>query len=226
MPARETVASRARARADAVSILFAREVRDARLALGKSQHDAAREAGVDRSDWSRMERGEKRDITLPSAVRIAAAVGLDLSMKCYPSDQVTRDVAHVRLLHDLRVLLGPEWEWSYEVAVGLPPDRRHWDAVARHRVTGLVIRVEAETRLRDIQATLRKVGGKSATDPGRVLLAVRDTRSNRLAAAAATDILGSAFPASARRALAMLRAGQDPGADLLLMVDWARRGRD
>jgi hypothetical protein len=89
-----------------------------------------------------------------------------------------------------------------------------------------VIHVEAETRLRDVQATLRKVAGKAAVDPGRVVLAVRDARSNRLAVAAAADILGSAFPASARRALALLRAGQDPGADLLLMVDWARHGRD
>lgn len=144
-------------------------------------------------------------------------------MTCYPADQVTRDVAHVRLLHDLRVMLGPEWEWGYEVAVGLPPDRRHWDAVARHRVTGLVIRVEAESRLRELQATPRRASPKSATDPGRVVLAVRDARSNRQAAAAAGDILASAVPASARRALAMVRAGEDPGEDLLLMVDWPRQ---
>jgi len=62
-------------------------------------------------------------------------------------------------------------------------------------------------------------------DPGRVLLAVRDARSNRAAATVAADILASAFPASARRALAMLRAGKDPGADLMLMVDWTRSAR-
>ena len=63
---------------------------------------------------------------------------------------------------------------------------------------GLVIRVEAETRLRDVQATLRKVHGKSTADPGRVLFAVRDSRSNRAAAAAAADILAVARSPRAR----------------------------
>ncbi len=225
MGARDTSSDRARIRADAVVVRFASELREARLNLGISQAEAAGRVGLDRAEWSRIERRERRSVPLDMAVRLAAAVNLDLSVKLYPSDHEMRDAGHVRLLQDLRELLGSDWVWRYEVRVGPSPDRRSWDAVARHRVTGMVIRVEAETRLRDVQATLRKVEGKRAADPGRVVLAVRDSRDNRVTVRAAMAILRAQFPADPRPALALLRAGKDPGGDLLVVVDWSRRHR-
>lgn len=225
MSARNTPADRARIRADEITTRLASELREARLNLGLSQAETSRRAGIDRAEWSRIERRERRSVPLDVAVRLAAAVNLDLVVKVYASDHETRDAAQIRLLQDLRLLLGPDWEWRYEVRVGPSPDQRSWDAVARHRVTGLVIRVEAETRLRDVQATLRKVEGKRAADPGRVLLAVRSSRDNRETVRRADDVLRSQFPADPRTALAQLRAGIDPGADLLAMVDWLRPAR-
>lgn len=222
MSARNTPTDRARIRADEITTRLASELREARLNLGLSQADAARRVGIDRAEWSRIERRERRSVPIDLAVRLAAAVNLDLVVKVYASDHEARDAAQIRLLQDLRHLLGPDWEWRYEVRVGPAPDQRSWDAVARHRVTGLTIRVEGETRLRDVQATLRKIEGKRTTDPGRVVLAVRSSRDNRETVHLAEDVLRSQFPADPRTALARLRAGEDPGADLLVMVDWLR----
>lgn len=223
MSARNTAIDRARIRADEITARLASELREARLNLGLSQVEAARRVGIDRAQWSRIERHEQRRVPLDLAVRLAAAVNLDLVVKVYASDHETRDAAQIRLLQDLRRLLGPDWVWRYEVRVGRAPDQRSWDAVARHRVTGLVIRVEGETRLRDVQATLRKIEGKRTADPGRVLLAVRSSRDNRGTVQLAGDVLRAQFPADPRTALAQLRAGFDPGADLMVMVDWLRR---
>jgi len=223
MPTRETKVDRVQERADAQTKRFADEVRNARLNLGLSQAVVADRADIDRADWSRIERGKQPRITFGLACEMAAAVGLDFVVNLYRSDTVLRDHAHVRLLMDLRGLLGPGWSWRYEVPVGRAPDQRAWDAVAVHDQTGLSIRIEAETNLRDIQATLRRIEAKRVADgTPRLLLAIRDSHRNRDAIKEADEILGATFPAAPRTGLAKLRLGNDPGADLLVMVDWAK----
>jgi transcriptional regulator with XRE-family HTH domain len=200
---------------------FIREVRDARLAMGKSQASAARQAGVDRAVWSRIERGERTAITFSLAGRMAAAVGLDLTMQLFPADRLLRDEGQLRLLLDHATELGPDWAWRSEVLVGPPPERRAWDRVGRHRRTGLVVKTEAETRIGDVQALQRRLAGKREADPGgRLILVVRDSRHNRLAVRQAQEALGTTFPIEGRYALARLRAGLDPGGDALVLMDW------
>jgi transcriptional regulator with XRE-family HTH domain len=221
MGTRVTARDRGRARAEVIQRRLAEEVRDARLSLGLSQADAARLAGLDRSSWGRFERLEQ-DLPLGALVLMTSVVGLDLSLKTYPSDlRHPRDVAHLRLLADTRLLLGPDWDWRYEIVFGPAPSRRAWDGGARHRRTGVEFRTEAETSLRDIQQVQRLVAAKKADsgDP-RVLLVVRASRNNRLVVRAAADTLRTAFPVPGRVALARLRAGADPGGDALLLVDW------
>jgi transcriptional regulator with XRE-family HTH domain len=223
MAAREPKVDRVTVRTQTQTKRWADEVRAARLNLGLSQALVAKRAKVDRAAWSRLERGKGKVVTFDLACRMSAAVGLDFVVNLYRSDTALRDVAHVRLLQDVRRMLGPDWSWRYEVPLGLAPEQRAWDAVAVHDRTQLAIRVEAETRLRDAQATLRRLESKRVADgEPRLVLAVRDTRNNRDAVREAAEILASAFPALRCSALARLRAGEDPGADLLLMVDWIR----
>jgi hypothetical protein len=228
MGAKETNADRARRRADKLLEQLVDEVHDARLTLGKSQAACATEAGIDRAEWTRIERGDRQRVPLGVASRMASAVGLDMVVNYYPADRVVRDIGQLRLLADIRAMLGPDWTWRFEVPVGVPPDRRAWDAVGTHRLTGLVIRVEAQTRLRDIQAILRRIELKRAADAApRVILAVRSSAINRLALAAAEDVMRSNYPVSSRVAVARLRAGVDPGGDALMLVPWhgANRAR-
>ena len=99
----------------------------------------------------------------------------------------------------------------------MPGDLRAWDGLlTRER---LRIGVEAETRLRDVQAVLRRIEAKRRDDGvDRVILVLADTRTNREAVRAAAGILAAAFPIEGRDAWAALAAGLDPGGDALLFA--------
>jgi hypothetical protein len=90
------------------------------------------------------------------------------------------------------------------------------DGVFRNdRTDGMV---EAETRLWDVQASERRARLK-LRDAGlrRLILLVADTRANR-AFVASTVGISDRFPISARRALASLSRGEDPGGDALILL--------
>ena len=165
MSTRQRPAERGRLKGIAAAQRFTNEIREARLNHALSQADAAREAGITRSTWTRIERGDQTSLTLEQAGRMAGAVGLDFVVQLYPSSAILRDEGHVRLLSEFRTLLGPDWTWRYEVPLGPAPEQRSWDMVGTHRITGLVIRVEGETRLRDCQATVRRLASKRLGDP-------------------------------------------------------------
>ena len=218
MSTRDSIIEQGRRKGEAASRQFVSEVREARLNLGKSQATAARQAGVDRSVWTRIERGQRAVPDWEVAGRMAAAVGLDLSVQLYPASRILRDEGHVILLRDGRVALGPGWHWRYEV----PTDssgQRAWDAVAQHRESGLEVEIEAEVQLRDIQALCRRLRTKrGASGSRRVLLLVRDGVRNRIAVREAALIVGTEFPVPAREALRALRAGMDPGGDACILL--------
>src|SRR3990170_5607742 len=97
----------------------------------------------------------------------------------------------------------PHWVGAPRSRCRSPGDRRAWDAVVRGR--GWCAGVEAETRLRDAQATARRIGLKARDgDVDHVVLLLADTRRNREALAVAREALRGAFPRDSR---AMERLG-------------------
>jgi hypothetical protein len=80
------------------------------------------------------------------------------------------------------------------------------------------IGIEAETRIRDGQALLRKLALKRR-DGGvdRLVLVVSDTRNNRDAVRLLEAELRAAFPLHGRVGMARLTAGKDPGGDFLIL---------
>jgi len=80
------------------------------------------------------------------------------------------------------------------------------------------IGVEAETRLRDIQALERRVALKKRDgNLTRVVLLVADTRANRALIRSLGSTVQGAFPVPGRVALDALAAGRDPGGDALIL---------
>ena len=145
-------------------------------------------------------------------------LGLDLVVNAYPGPGVIRDKAQVRLLQGMRERLGNDWTWRYEVPV-LSGDQRAWDARARHRHTHLEFVVEAETRIHDIQALLRRLALKrDAGGIPRLVLLVAGTHHNRDAIKVGGEPLASEFPATTRTTLMHLAQGIDPGADGLVIL--------
>lgn len=169
------------------------------------------------SELSRIELGRPAALQFETVAVVGAVVGLDVVLKAYPGNHLLRDQAQVRLVRALRERLGPEWAWRYETQVA-PGDQRTWDARGSHRAGASVV-VDAETRVRDFQGLVRRVGPKrAASGSPRTILLVADTRNNRAAMAAVRDELAAEFPVGTRAALRALAAGRDPGADCLVVL--------
>ena len=198
---------------------FAEEFRAARRQAGLSQAAVATVCGVSRASIGRLEGGHLLSLSIVRAARLAAVVGLDLSVRTYPGPAPMRDSPQNGVLHRLSVRLGPMWTWEFEVGLDLPQDQRAWDARATHQVTKVVVVVEAVTRLTDVQGSIRRIllKRRDAGSP-RVILLLADTRAHSLILADADEALSSAFPLRTRAALQALAEGRDPGADALVVL--------
>ncbi|HKG56860.1 MAG TPA: helix-turn-helix domain-containing protein [Candidatus Limnocylindrales bacterium] len=185
------------------------EIREARRAAGLSQAEVARHSSMSHAQVSRIERAQLRHASLADLVAVSTVVGLDLSVRAYPGARPVRDAAHLALLTRLRERLAPTLVWRTEVPLSLHRDARAWDAVISR--AGRPIGVEAETRLRDVQAVERRISLK-LRDGGieRVVLLLADTRTNREAVRADPDRLRSMFPVPQRDLLRALATGADP----------------
>jgi transcriptional regulator with XRE-family HTH domain len=166
---------------------------------------------------SRIESGLVARVRIVDLMRVAAVVGLDVSVRAYPGPDPIRDAAHIRLLERLRCHADPSLEWRLEVPIGRAGDQRAWDAVIGG--AGPPIAVEAETRIVDVQLIERRIGLKrrdSSVD--RVVLLLSDTRWNRQAIDVAGDRLRFSFPVPGPHALASLAAGVDPGGSSVVLL--------
>jgi hypothetical protein len=174
-------------------------------------------AGVSRTTAWRIEQGTATEVSLSSFGRVAAAVGLDASLRLFPAGDPIRDAAHVALLGRLRARINSSLRWRTEVPLPIAGDRRAWDATIAG--LGFVIGVEAETRIRDLQAVSRRVNLKQK-DGGldHVILLVSETRANRDALRLGEADLREAFPVSQRDCLRALREGRDPGGSAIMVL--------
>jgi len=168
----------------------------------------------------RIERGVVATVSLDQLASIGAVVGLDVRVRAYPGPAAIVDAGQVALLGRLRERLPDHLGFRAEVPLPFRGDQRAWDAMI-DRLLGLSdhLPVEAESRLIDVQAQVRRIMLK-LRDSGlaHVLVVVSDTRRNREAlAAAASAVLGD-FPIPPRRALRALAAGHHPGGSSIIRL--------
>lgn len=218
MPVREGRLDRAVATTQRIRAASISEIRDARLAAGVSQRELARAVGLSQAQVARFERGALRDVGIDLICRLAIGVGLDPSLRFYPGGDALRDAGQVRLLERLHVRLAAAVRWRTEVMLPGVADVRAWDAVVDG--TGCTDAIEAETRIRDLQATTRRIARKLRDDPivQHVILLVADTRWNRRAVADGREILRSDFPVDTRATLEALGQGRCPGANAIVFL--------
>jgi len=179
-----------------------------RLMAGATQAALAEAAGVSRSLVGMLERDELEDPGVIELARLAAAVGLDLSLRAFPADAVLRDTAQVQLLSRLRAQCHSSLAWTLEAMVA-PGDRRAFDALIGREPDAAA--VESIARLRDVQRQIRPIHAKLETSglPA-VILLIAATRGNRVALRDAGRQLRDTFPLGSRAVLAMLRRGETP----------------
>ena len=150
-----------------------------------------------------------------------ACVGLDLAVRGYPAGRGVRDDAQLALIERIRLVVASSWVWRTEVPIPIAGDPRAWDVVLRG--PGGAIGVEAETRLRDIQAVDRRVMLK-LRDSGldRAIILVAGTRTNRSTLRAVGSGLLANYPVSSRQALDALATGRDPGGNAIVVLARSR----
>lgn len=193
------------------------EARTARLIAGLGQADVAAALGISRSQYSRIERGLSLYLSIDTAARLFAVLGQELSVRTYPAGDSIRDAVHAALLERLHGRCHRSVRWRTEVPFPDPGNLRAWDATAI--CPGCRIGVEAETRLRDIQALDRRLALKER-DGGmdRLVLLVLDSRSNREVVRSHAEILAVRFPVAGGRAIELLAAGVDPGGNSMILL--------
>lgn len=216
MPTYERVVDRATRRARRFLAELGDEVRRGRRQAGVSQTGLGNVVGISQSQVARIEGGQCQTLSIATAARILAAVGLDLSVRVYPGGAPIRDAGQLKLLARMRAHVHPRLRWRTEVPLSIPGDQRAFDAV----IDGEAVRVAVEcvARLDDAQATERAINRKQrdAAIPC-LILALAGTRHNR-AAVAAAPALREAFPLTTRAVLAALQAGRQPAANGLIFL--------
>lgn len=196
--------------------LVGHELREARIAAGLSQENVARAVGSSHAAISRMERGLTPNVPLARIDLVAAVVGMRLSIRLFPAGQPLRDAGQLALLERFRRHLAPGLTWRTEVPIPLPSDLRAWDASVGG--AGWMVFVDAETRIRDVQALERRTALKRRdTGTDRVVLLIADSRSNRaVLRSLGAPLVENAMPGSV--ILTALGAGRDPlGSGVVLL---------
>lgn len=197
----------------------ARDLLATRTNAALSQDAVSGAAGMSRSKYGRIERGEEPDVSVASLARIGAALGQELALRFYPAGDALRDAGQLALIERLRRRCHPALMFETEVAFPRAGDLRAWDAMIRGFSSGKRCAVEAETRPTDAQALDRKLALKirdGAAD--RVILLLADTRHNRAFLHGPGASLRARFPLHGARALQLLAAGIDPGANALILL--------
>jgi transcriptional regulator with XRE-family HTH domain len=215
--ARERKLERGRRRARAALVSTGGELHEARLGASLTQTDLGDAVGISHAEVSRIERGIASRVPYETLAMMAAVLGMDLSMRIFPVGDPIRDVAQLALLARLRGLLPDGLGWRTEVPLAIPGDLRAWDAIIEGR--GWRVPLEAETRLRDVQALSRRLGLKQRDDRQEVvILLVADTRHNRSVLRLAGPDLAAAFPAPGRAIREALTKGEAPRASGVLVL--------
>ncbi len=197
--------------------LIGETFRDARLRAGLTQRELGAAVGISHTEVSRIELGKAPRVPYETLVVMASVLGLDLPLRAYPSGDPIRDAAQLGLLAKLRSRLAPGLSWRTEVPLRIPGDQRAWDAAIGG--DGWQIRIDAESRLHDIQACSRRTALKRRDDGQEiVLLLVADTRHNRRALRLAAADLAGDFPFSGVHALAALARGERPPGSAVVML--------
>ncbi len=189
---------------------------------GVSRAALARAAGVDAAFLGRIERGDERP-SLETYERLAAVLGVDLSIRLYPNTgPVIRDRLSAPMLDALLGILHPRWQPFTEAAVRKPS--RGWiDAVLRDARAGTLVAGELQSELRRLEQLIRWHAEKAASLPSwdgwpkdgteptvSRLLIVRRTRATQAIAAEFGRQLRVAYPAHPDDALGALATSGAP----------------
>jgi transcriptional regulator with XRE-family HTH domain len=196
------------------------ELREARDLAGVSQRTLAGELRLAQSTVWRMENALD-DVGVVRLAEIASVLGLQLAVSLYPVGDAVRDQGQLALGSRFDALLSSRWRGTDETLLPGAGEQRAWDKLLRLVGSSppYLVGVDLETRIRDIQALVRRTRGRERD--GRVdaiLIVVSNSAVNRRLAGELRRALGDGYLNQSREIARALRAGQRlPGGGVLLL---------
>ena len=194
------------------------ELVEARRQAGVSQDLLAALLRWSQPALSRFERLVRRDATsIVELAQVASLLGLELSAGLHPVGEPLRDKGHQALIGRFVAYLSAAWRVAREVPLPNPGDPRAWDLVLR--AASCIVGVEAETRVRDVQALARRIHIRQR-DGGadRIVIVLAESAHNRRVLPQLVEALGAEFATSPRTTLRALRDGRAiPGSAVILL---------
>lgn len=221
MATRETRLARGRRRAREQTARATAELRQARIVAGLSQGALANELGLDASNVWRAESGNVSGVTVRRLSEIASLLGLELGLRLYPIGDPVRDKGQLRLGKRFQTLLSDHWRVTDETLLPGHGELRAWDKLLR--LIGsrppYIVGVDLETRIRDIQALVRRTRGRERDGlVDAILVVVSDSAVNRRLVDELRRALGDEYQTDQREIIRSLRAGERlPGGAVLLV---------
>ena len=163
---------------------------------------------MSQTELSRIEHLETVDrLSVVDLAALAAVVGRELGANLYPAGEPIRDAGHQVLIRRVRSLLSDTWRVAAEMPLPTIGDRRAWDLLLR--IPDQLVGVEAETRVRDIQAFVRHVRERELEGGAdTILIVLAESAHNRSVLPQLIEALGPRYSTSARVLLKALRDGK------------------
>ena len=177
---------------------------------------------MSRWTYGRIESGVRRSTTVDELTQSCAALGLDLSVRAFPSGEPVRDAAQLKRLDRLLSAVASPLLKRTEVPLPQSPGQtahlelRAWDAMlfGHGKRTG----VEVEMRIHDGQELERRLGLKRRDDAVDFLLVVvADTTHNRRVLGENATLFAPLPRLRAGSVLRAVRAGQHPPSGVVLL---------
>ncbi len=180
----------------------------------------ARELRLAQSSVWRIENALD-DVGVVRLAEIASVLGLQLGVSLYPIGDAVRDEGQLALGKRLEDLLADVWRVTDETLLPGQGELRAWDKLLRlvpARPRHLV-GVDIETRVRDVQAIVRRTRLRERDgNVDAILLVLADTAHNRRLRDALVSALGDSYVTPPRLIRGCLRAGRPlPGSAVMLL---------
>ena len=217
MATRETRLQRGRRLGTQTLRRLINELRDERQLAGLSQRALANQLGISQAELSRLEQFGFSAVPLIRLSEMASILGLELSASLHRKGDAVRDSGQQAAVKRILECVSPAYIISREALLPNVGDQRSWDILLR--LESLLVGLEVETRIRDVQALVRRIRERER-DGGvdDVLLVLSDTSHNRELVGQLRDALGPRFATPPKLILAALRAGEPvPGSGVILI---------
>jgi hypothetical protein len=166
-----------------------------------------------------LESGKIDEVSLIRIAEIASLLGLEPSLTLHRVGTPIRDKGHEALIARFRERLGAGWRVTREAEFPSEGDPRSWDLLLRHPTERYLVGVEAETRIRDLQALVRRMRERAREGGAtNMLIVLSDSAMNRRLARDLREALGDEFQTPAAQLMSALASVRRlPGSGVVLL---------